>query len=137
MIMKALSIQQPWAWAIIHAGKDIENRSWSTNFRGRVLIHTGKVYDDRAIECIEFCYLNPGEVPRDGLMVGGIIGSVEIVDCVTASTSPWFIGKYGFVLKNPLPLQFMPCLGRLSFFDVEYKSPQETNCNGNGGVVCR
>lgn len=24
----ALSVRQPWAWAIIHAGKDIENRSW-------------------------------------------------------------------------------------------------------------
>lgn len=24
----ALSVRQPWAWAIIHAGKDIENRTW-------------------------------------------------------------------------------------------------------------
>lgn len=24
----ALSVRQPWAWAIIFAGKDIENRSW-------------------------------------------------------------------------------------------------------------
>lgn len=26
----ALSIRQPWAWAILHAGKDIENRDWHT-----------------------------------------------------------------------------------------------------------
>ena len=38
----ALSVRQPWAWAIIHAGKDIENRSWATKFRGRVLIHASK-----------------------------------------------------------------------------------------------
>lgn len=37
--MKALSIRQPWAWLILHGGKDIENRSWNTNFRGRFLIH--------------------------------------------------------------------------------------------------
>ncbi|WP_409188395.1 hypothetical protein [Bradyrhizobium sp. RDM4] len=23
----ALSVRQPWAWAIIHGGKDVENRS--------------------------------------------------------------------------------------------------------------
>ena len=39
--MPALSIRQPWAWAILHAGKDIENRSWRTAFRGEVLIHAG------------------------------------------------------------------------------------------------
>lgn len=40
--MKALSIRQPWAWMILHAGKDIENREWPTRFRGRVLIHASK-----------------------------------------------------------------------------------------------
>ena len=40
--MKALSIRQPWAWLILNAGKDIENRSWYTSVRGRVLIHASK-----------------------------------------------------------------------------------------------
>ena len=25
--MKALTVQQPWAWAIVHGGKDVENRT--------------------------------------------------------------------------------------------------------------
>ena len=29
--LKALSINQPWAWAIIQCGKDVENRKWKTN----------------------------------------------------------------------------------------------------------
>ena len=37
--MLALSIRQPWAWLILRAGKDVENRDWSTKVRGRVLIH--------------------------------------------------------------------------------------------------
>lgn len=37
--MKALSIRQPWAWLIANGYKDIENRSWRTNYRGPVLIH--------------------------------------------------------------------------------------------------
>ncbi len=40
--MIALSIRQPWAWHILHSGKDIENRDWPTRFRGRVLIHASK-----------------------------------------------------------------------------------------------
>ena len=40
--MKALSIRQPWAWLIIKGHKDIENRSWPTAFRGRVLVHAAK-----------------------------------------------------------------------------------------------
>lgn len=44
--MKALSIRQPWAWAILHAGKRIENRSRADGrmptmclYRGPLLIH--------------------------------------------------------------------------------------------------
>ncbi len=43
--MKALSIRQPWAWLIANGYKDIENRSWRTNFRGEFLIHAGKKFD--------------------------------------------------------------------------------------------
>jgi ASCH domain len=37
--MKALSVRQPWAWAIISALKDIENRGWPIHYRGDILIH--------------------------------------------------------------------------------------------------
>ena len=41
--MKALSIRQPWAWAILHAGKRIENRDWrACHYRGPFLIHASK-----------------------------------------------------------------------------------------------
>jgi hypothetical protein len=33
--LRALSIQPPWAWAIAHSDKRIENRSWQTSYRGR------------------------------------------------------------------------------------------------------
>ena len=38
MRVKVLTVKQPWASLIVHGIKDIENRSWKTNFRGRVLI---------------------------------------------------------------------------------------------------
>lgn len=48
--MKALSILQPWAWILSHPEecdppKLIENRTWSSLYRGFVLIHTGKAFD--------------------------------------------------------------------------------------------
>ncbi|HTV55212.1 MAG TPA: ASCH domain-containing protein, partial [Terriglobia bacterium] len=43
--MKALSIRQPWAWLIVNGFKPIENRSWNTNFRGRILIHASLKVD--------------------------------------------------------------------------------------------
>jgi len=48
---------------------------------------------------------------------GGIVGEVDIVDCVTESESPWFFGDYGFVLANPKPMPLQPCKGALKFFD--------------------
>lgn len=49
---------------------------------------------------------------------GGIVGSIEITDCVMRSESRWFIGPIGFVLRDPQPLPFVACSGRLGFFDV-------------------
>lgn len=124
--MKALSIRQPWAYMILHCGKDIENRTWSTNVRGRVLIHAPKgmtqfEFDD----AWHFANGTSGPLPpivtANALCPdrGGIVGSVEIVDCVRRSRSPWFGGPCGFVLRNPVPLPFHPCRGALGFFDVQ------------------
>lgn len=116
--MKALSIQQPWSWLIVNGFKDIENRSWSTSYRGPVLIHAGKKiaklseYERQAISMkIE------GDIP-DELPTGGVVGIAEIVDSVRFSSSFWFSGEYGFVLANARPLPFYPCKGQLGFFDV-------------------
>lgn len=127
--MKILSIRQPWAWAIINAGKDVENRSWPTKVRGRVLVHAGvyvpdendaeDMLDASGLGMVERAAL-AGRAFKSGLLKerGGIVGSVEIVDCVTDYPSPWFFGPYGFVLRDPRPLPFTPLRGRLGFFDA-------------------
>jgi hypothetical protein len=120
--MRALSIRQPWASLILKAGKDIENRCWSTGFRGRILIHAAKgctrdEFED-AIEFAEDILDRNITTPLKDLPRGGVIGSVEIVDCVSTSTSPWFVGEYGFVLRDPRPIEFIPFKGQLGFFDV-------------------
>jgi hypothetical protein len=51
---------------------------------------------------------------------GGIVGVADIVDCVTASKSPWFVGNFGFVIANARPLPFYACRGALGFWKCEY-----------------
>lgn len=120
----ALSIRQPWAWAIIHAGKDIENRDWITRVRGRILIHASSRFDCPKDEALFDCEIWARRACIDAptladIHAGGIVGEAEIVDCVSRSESPWFVGRYGFVLRNPRPLPFRPLKGRLGFFDVD------------------
>lgn len=109
--MIALSIKQPWAWLIVNGYKDIENRSWPTRFRGRVLIHAGKRHDGSPNE-----WDWPHIQRPDHLDYGGIVGEAEIVDCVQQHASEWFQGEYGFVIRNARPLPFQACRGQLGFF---------------------
>ena len=118
--MKAISINNPWGWAIVNGLKDIENRDWKTKYRGPVLVHVGLKIDKSAYEFIR--RTADRDLKPDALMTGGIIGQVEIVDCVSESDSPWFMGRYGFVLKNAKPLEFRPCKGALGFFTPDYSS---------------
>lgn len=105
--MKALTIKQPWAGLIIAGIKDVENRTWKTAYRGRVLIHTSKTPCSRGeLEAYPLPALAKNvEVSRyaPGLFTNGaIIGSVDIVDCVMNHPSEWAEkGVYNWVLANP------------------------------------
>jgi hypothetical protein len=131
--MKCISIRQPWAWLIIAGQKDIENRNWRTNFRGRILVHAAKgmtyaEYFD-AIGYAHMIGLTGGiRCPNYAdLLRGGIIGAVEIVDCVASSPSPWFSGRFGFVMRNPQPMPFFPCKGALGIFEAPTSIPLNQN----------
>lgn len=122
---KALSIRQPWAYSILHLGKPVENRKWRTKFRGRICIHASKGMLLKEWQQGRSTYIgaNLGKAfstpfpERNELQLGGIIGTVEIVDVVDHHPSAWFFGPYGFVLANPQPVEFIPCPGALSLFN--------------------
>jgi len=106
---QALSTRHPWAYLIAAGDKDIENRTWRTEFRGRIWIHASRAFDR------EFPFKRPcstEEIEHEVFsraarfvserpdFSGAIIGEVDIVDCVTRHESPWFEGPYGFVLEG-------------------------------------
>ena len=119
----ALSVRQPWAALIVNGIKDIENRTWSTAFRGRVLIHASKTFgraEKLAAEALVKKFNLERLITSGTLRGGGIVGAVSIIDCVQESKSEWFEpGCYGFVLRNPMMLPFQPMRGRLGFFNVD------------------
>lgn len=134
--MKALSIRQPWAWAIIHAGKDVENRDWqdhgphmriarSLMVNGEhILIHasagmTRHEYDD-FVEFYESLKTanHPAQPKLPDLQRGGIVGRCLIYSIVTERDSPWFFGRIGLVLADIEPLPFRPLKGMQGFFEV-------------------
>jgi|JXWR01.1.fsa_nt_gb hypothetical protein len=124
--IKAISIRQPYAWLICHADeypdpKRIENRTWRTKRRGLHLIHAGKKFDKAGYDHV--LQMRPdlaGMMPKPGQFeLGGIVGAVNIVDCISNSSSIWYAGQYAFVMEDPVPLPFFPCRGALSFFSVD------------------
>jgi hypothetical protein len=90
-MMRVLTVRQPYAWAIIHGGKDVENRPRNVagDYRGPVAIHAGRApFDDEATGQKEPLYraLMRGALRyRDGALedlrtFGAIIGVVDLVD---------------------------------------------------------
>ncbi len=126
----AISVRQPWAWAIIHGGKDIENRSpcavqFMKPLKGRRAIHASKgmtreEYEDARnfMASIGITCPKPAEIAR-----GCITGSVEVVDVVSKSESPWFFGPRGLVLRDPKPCKLIPCSGELGYFRWKEADP--------------
>lgn len=115
--MKALTIRQPWAWAIVAGYKHVENRSRRTNYRGPILIHAGAQLDSAGFKFLWRVGLYK-KLPAD-LPTGGLIGTVQVVDCISRSESEWaFPGNWHWVLKRPREFKkILVCRGRLGFLE--------------------
>lgn len=134
--MKVLTVRQPWAQLIAVGAKDIENRNWHTNVRGRIAIHSSAAYRRADIE--DACELMRRFIPRfsdrrfksvaENYPTGVILATVEIVDCVTHSESPWFTGDYGLVLRDAKMLaEPIQAKGKLGWWDHDVPFSEDLN----------
>lgn len=121
----ALSVRQPWAWALIYARKDIENRGRWIRLKAhpqRLAIHaaqgmTQSEYGSARAYIKSHCGIEcppPAELVR-----GGIIGAVDVLGVTKRSTSPWFMGPYGLMVDRPLACEPIPAAGALGYFTWE------------------
>jgi len=126
MIIKCITLHQPWAWAIFH-GKPVENRDWFCGYRGPLLIHAGKTFDDYGVKWI---WDNRAElgIPWSAMPSvsdfprGALIGKVDMIGCVRNHPSPWFFGPWGHVYANPEEFEKpIPAKGKQMLWDWEWK----------------
>lgn len=129
--MKALTVRQPYGWAIFH-GKDVENRRQKFTHRGRLLIHTGQHLAPAA--AMEFVnHLADEPLPQLGLpgeptetALGAIIGVVAVLgvhglDACGGTCSPWAekTAPAHLRLGNPRVFRLpIPAFGRLGIWEV-------------------
>lgn len=128
----AISVRQPWAALLASGIKTIEIRSWPTRRRGRVLIHAGKIADDRPEGWSRIVTPQLRELAE---MRGGIIGAGDLVACkgyasarsfaadaeLHLNAPGWFKPPrlYGFAFRNLQMVEFHPCVGQTLFFRVD------------------
>lgn len=72
--MKVLTVKEPFASLIINGYKEYEFRTWKTNYRGKILIHSGKSIDKYNLDLFKDYNLD--------YSFGYIIGEVELLDCI-------------------------------------------------------
>lgn len=127
--MKALSLWQPWATLMALGLKKIETRSWGTKYRGPLAIHAARRIEFfvhlRIQAALEEAGLHSADLPR-----GGIIGTVDIVDCkeITIANRPdypeWAFGDYTpgrfmWITENAKPFKkIIPIAGFQRIFNV-------------------
>ena len=121
--VKALSIQQPWAYLIVTGHKRIENRSWPTRHRGSLVIHAGlnRASYRQAVEKYGLAALDQKwGLPRLGDEHFGVLcGLVTVVDCVPleeALGQPYASGPWCWLLENARQFTPIPLKGRLGLF---------------------
>ncbi len=124
-MIRCISIRQPYAHFVVEGLKPIENRVWTTKYRGKLLIHaTAKPDDDPdfTVSVIhhDFCHIKGWEFPGR-MALGCIIGSVDLVDVVENSDNYWFDGPYGFVFDNEVKFENpIPWKGQQKFYSVDW-----------------
>lgn len=133
---KAITVIEPWASAIVYAGKDIENRNWRTHYRGPIAIHAGcKCYDDELQGLQRQVRGGPKKTLEHWIRKGQrrvweecdlvhpshVVGIGMLVDCVDRSSSPWFSGDWGWVLQGVIPIYPVPMKGALGLWNCKFK----------------
>ncbi len=123
--MKALSIRQPWAELIASGRKTIETRTWTTRYRGAILICAGQSY------MVKGCFDHLGRNPLDSEL-GVAVAIAELYGVATMAAeheaaamvkaSPSLFAWY---LRGIQRIKPFPVKGKLGLFDAPI--PAEMN----------
>lgn len=124
--MKALSITEPYASLILEGKKHIETRSWSTQYRGKILVHASATRIPK-----EWRNLLPLiREPRNGY----VLCTADLVDCYEMTedfcrmmelldydeyrVGFYAPGRYAWILSNVQPIEPFKAKGHLGLWEV-------------------
>jgi hypothetical protein len=119
--VKALTVRQPWGWAIAAGHKAIENRTWNTAYRGPLAIHAASRWDGD--EALKRVYELTGAYVLS-TSLSAVIAVVDLVGVCAApdgcDCGPWAIsGHKHWQLANARELAYpVACKGRLGLWEL-------------------
>lgn len=134
-------MMQPYAWLFAKGFLTVDDRTWSTRYRGEVAIHASKRFHAAYYGFLRENTDWPLPRPED-FDFGGVVGTALLTDCraplLPAGARLTTIdlrrshfgapGHYGLAFANPREAQFYPCPGNRGLFDLpwspEWKKPQ-------------
>jgi hypothetical protein len=152
--VRAITVKQPWAWAIALGGKTVENRSRGTSYRGTLLIHAGKGWSERGASDVRVltAWRDPWHDQRHLVVapelvpLGAVIAVAQLVDSHPDADCcrPWGESEYSetsgrrrtvvhhLVLENVVPLaEPVPCPGALGL----WRPPHDVVLQCGGATV--
>ena len=130
--MKVLTIKEPFATLIKNKVKYIETRSWKTNYRGELFIHSGLAKltkEVRKRKCLSELY------NEDDLKFGYIICKCNLVDCIYMTeefikqeklknpknfiAGRYEVGRYAWILEDIEPINPIEAKGQLGIWNYK------------------
>ena len=133
----ALSVRQPWAWALLYGGKTVENRTWARRYRGRIWIHAPSRENRDDVEAAVHLvahgwkcnYREALEHYREHDQRGAILGSLTLTDCRRLDeldrsdplrSNPWAGGPWLWLVTDPELCELWPTPGRLGLWTAPF-----------------
>ena len=130
--MKVLTLREPYATLVKNKVKYIETRSWKTNYRGELYIHSGLAKLTREVR--ERKKLSALYNESD-LQFGHIICKCNLVDCVRMTeefiaqeekkdpnnfvAGYYKVGRYAWILSDIEPIESIEAKGKLGIWNYK------------------
>jgi len=139
--MKAFSLKQPWATLVAIGAKQIETRSWKTDYRGPLAIHASKTwYATLGGLCLSWPFheeleragikirdlKRPAELPFGAVVATGRLREITRINPEFVHRLSWKeemfgdyrLGRYAWLLEDVTPLEEpIPARGALGLWE--------------------
>lgn len=110
-----LTLHQPWAFAIAHAGKRVENRSWRPwcAVGTYLAIHAGASLDREAVRTLAQQGIHvPPKFEQGAIVAVAQLAGVAHTDTqVPEEQLDWWCGPIGWLLDEVVAIEPVPCKG--------------------------